>query len=62
MNKWESDKGVEKVKVIIEIPKNTVAFVINILADNNGSISMTNSQYDSNDVEKLIKDSKKIGE
>lgn len=53
----------EKVKVTIEIPKNTVAFTLNILIDNhNGNVVINSQSYDSNDVEKLIEDSEKMGE
>lgn len=61
MNEWTKD-DLEKVKVTIEIPKNTVAFIVNHLVVNGGKISMLNSQYDSDDVEKLIKDSEKGGD
>lgn len=61
MDKWEKD-NLEKVKVTIEIPKNTVAFIVNHLVVNGSKVSMCNSQYDSDDVEKLIEDSKKMGE
>lgn len=61
MNKWKKD-DLEKVKVTIEIPKNTVAFIVNHLVVKGGNVSMVNSQYDSDDVEKLIEDSKKMGE
>lgn len=61
MNKWEKD-NLEKVKITIEIPKNTVALVVNTLSDNGNKISMTNDQYDTNDVKKLIEDSEKMGD
>ena len=61
MDKWEKD-DLEKVKVTIEIPKNTVAFIVNHLVVNGSKVSMSNTQYDTNDVEKLIKDSEKMGE
>lgn len=61
MNEWTKD-DLEKVKVTIEIPKNTVAFIVNHLVVNGGKISMVNSQYDSDDVEKLIEDNKKGGD
>lgn len=61
MNGWKKD-DLEKVKVTIEIPKNTVAFVINYLLVDGSKISMMNSQYDSSDIEKLIKDSEKGGD
>lgn len=61
MGEWKKD-DLEKVKVTIEIPKNTVVFIINHLVINGGKISMANTQYDSDDVEKLIKDSEKGGD
>lgn len=62
MNEWTKEDNLEKVKVTIEIPKNTVAFIVNHLVINGSKISMVNSQYDSNDIEKLIEDSKKVGD
>ena len=56
MNKWE-DNDLEKVKVTIEIPKNTIAFIVNTISNNNGVIAMSNTQYDSEDIKKLVKDS-----
>lgn len=56
MNKWE-DNDLEKVKVTIEIPKNTIAFIVNTMSNNNGVIAMSNTQYDSEDIKKLVKDS-----
>lgn len=56
MNKW-TDNDLEKVKVIIEIPKNTIAFIVNTMSNNNGVIAMSNTHYDSEDVKKLVKDS-----
>ena len=56
MNKWK-DNDLEKVKVTIEIPKNTIAFIVNTISNNNGVIVMSNTQYDSEDVKKLVKDS-----
>ena len=58
MNEWK-DNDLEKVKVIIEIPKNTKAFIVNTISDNNGVIAMSNTQYDSKDVKRLEKDNKK---
>lgn len=55
MNKWE-DNDLEKVKITIEIPKNTTAFIVNTLSNNNGVIAMSNTQYDSEDIKKLLKD------
>ena len=56
MNKWK-DNDLEKVKVTIEIPKNTIAFIVNTISQNNGVITMSNTQYDSEDIKKLVKDS-----
>ena len=56
MNKWE-DNDLEKVKVTIEIPRNTIAFIVNTISNNNGVIAMSNTQYDSEDIKKLVKDS-----
>ena len=56
MNKW-TDNDLEKVKVTIEIPKNTIAFIVNTISNNNGVIAMSNTQYDSEDIKKLLKDS-----
>jgi acetylornithine/succinyldiaminopimelate/putrescine aminotransferase len=56
VNKWK-DNDLEKVKVTIEIPKNTVAFIVNTISNNNGVIAMSNTQYDSEDIKKLVKDS-----
>lgn len=56
MNKWEVN-DLEKVKVTIEIPKNTIAFIVNTISQSNGVIAMSNTQYDSEDIKKLVKDS-----
>lgn len=56
MNKWKDD-DLEKVKVTIEIPRNTMAFIVNTISNNNGVIAMSNTQYDSEDIKKLVKDS-----
>ena len=56
MNKWK-DNDLEKVKITIEIPKNTIAFIVNTISQNNGVIAMSNTQYDSEDIKKLLKDS-----
>lgn len=61
VNKWEK-YDLEKIKVTIEIPKNTVAFIVNHLVIDGCRVAMSNTQYDSNDVEKLIKDSEKGGD
>lgn len=55
MNKWE-ENNLKKVKVTIEIPKNTIAFIVNTISNNNGVIAMSNTQYDSEDIKKLVKD------
>lgn len=52
MNKWK-DNDLEQIEVKIKIPKNTVAFVVNALSQEKGIVSMSNTQYDSKDVEKL---------
>ena len=56
MNKWK-ENNLKKVKVTIEIPKNTIAFIVNTISNNNGVIAMSNTQYDSEDIKKLVKDS-----
>lgn len=56
MNKWK-DNDLEKVKVTIEIPRNTMAFIVNTISNNDGVITMSNTQYDSEDIKKLVKDS-----
>lgn len=52
----------EKVKVTIEIPKDIVAFIVQYLVIDGDKITIGNTTYDSADVEKLIEDSKKVGE
>lgn len=59
MNEWK-DNDLEKVKVIIEIPKNTIAFIVNTISDNKGVIAMSNTQYDSKDVKRLEKEIKEL--
>ena len=56
MSDWK-ENDLEKVKVTIEIPKNTVAFIVNTMSNEKNTISMANTQYDSDDVERLIKES-----
>ena len=56
MNKWENN-NLEQIEVKIKIPKNTIAFIVNTISQNNGVISMSNTQYDSEDVMNMIKDS-----
>ena len=55
MNKWK-DNDLEQIEVKIKIPKNTVAFIVNTISQEKNKISMSNTQYDSNDVEKLKAD------
>lgn len=55
MNKWE-DNDLEQIEVKIKIPKNTIAFIVNTLSQEKNKISMSNTKYDSNDVEKLKAD------
>lgn len=52
MNKWE-DNDLEQIEVKIKIPKNTVAFVVNTLSQEKNKVVMSNTQYDSKDIEKL---------
>ena len=52
MAEWKKD-NLEKIKITIEIPKNTIAFVINAFSKDNGKINMFNAQYGSEEVEKL---------
>lgn len=52
MNKWK-DNDLEQIEVKIKIPKNTIAFIVNTISQEENIISMSNTQYDSNDVEKL---------
>ena len=54
MNKWK-DNDLEKIEIKIKIPKNTIAFIVNTISQEKNKISMSNTQYDSNDVEKLKK-------
>ena len=55
MNKWQ-DNDLEQIEVKIKIPKNTIAFIVNTISQEKNKISMSNTQYDSNDVEKLKTD------
>lgn len=52
MNKWQ-DNDLEQIEVKIKIPKNTIAFIVNTISTEKNKISISNTQYDSNDVEKL---------
>lgn len=53
MDKWK-DNDLEQIEVKIKIPKNTIAFIVNTISNNNGAIAMSNSQYTSKDVKKLV--------
>lgn len=55
MNKWQ-DNDLEQIEVKIKIPKNTVAFIVNTISQEKNKITMSNTQYDSNDVENLKAD------
>ena len=55
MNKWK-DNDLEQIEVKIKIPKNTISFIVNTISQEKNKISMSNTQYDSNDVEKLKAD------
>ena len=55
MNKWQ-DNDLEQIEVKIKIPKNTIAFIVNTISREKNKISMSNTQYDSNDVENLKAD------
>ncbi len=55
MNKWQ-DNDLEQIEVKIKIPKNTVAFIVNTISQEKNKISISNTQYDSNDVENLKAD------
>lgn len=55
MNKWK-DNDLEQIEVKIKIPKNTIAFIVNTISQEKDKVSMSNTQYDSNDVKKLKTD------
>lgn len=55
MNKWQ-DNDLEQIEVKIKIPKNTIAFIVNTISQEKNKIAMSNTQYDSNDVENLKAD------
>lgn len=55
MNKWQGN-DLEQIEVKIKIPKNTIAFIVNTISQEKNKISMSNTQYDSHDVEKLKAD------
>ncbi len=52
MAEWKKD-NLEKIRITIEIPKNTIAFVVNTLSQEKNKIVMSNTHYDSEDIEKL---------
>lgn len=52
MGKWEKN-NLEQIEVKIKIPKNTLAFVVNTLSQEKNKIVISNTQYDSEDIEKL---------
>ena len=56
MSKWTTN-NLEQIEVKIKIPKNTVAFVVNTLSQEKNKIVMSNTQYDSEDIEKMRCDS-----
>lgn len=56
MSKWQ-DNDLEQIEVKIKIPKNTVAFVVNTLSQEKNRVVMGNTQYDSEDIEKMRCDS-----
>ena len=55
MNKWQ-DNDLEQIEVKIKIPKNTIAFIANTISQEKNKITMSNTQYDSNDIKKLKAD------
>lgn len=55
MNKWQ-DNDLEQIEVKIKILKNTIAFIVNTISTEKNKISISNTQYDSNDVENLKAD------
>lgn len=61
MSGWK-ENDLETVKVTIEIPKDILAFIVQYLVIDGNKITIGNTTYDSADVEKLIEDSKKVGE
>ena len=56
MSKWTTN-NLEQIEVKIKIPKNTVAFVVNTLSQEKNKVVMSNTQYDSEDIEKMRCDS-----
>ena len=55
MNEWQ-DNDLEQIEVKIKIPKNTIAFIVNTISQGKNKILMSNTQYDSHDIEKLKAD------
>lgn len=53
---WKTN-DLEQIEVKIKIPKNTVAFVVNTLSQEKNKVVMSNTQYDSEDIEKMRCDS-----
>lgn len=56
MSGWKIN-DLEQIEVKIKIPKNTVAFVVNTLSQEKNKVVMSNTQYDSEDIEKMRCDS-----
>lgn len=56
MSGWKIN-DLEQIEVKIKIPKNTVAFVVNTLSQEKNKVVMSNTQYDSEDTEKMRCDS-----
>ena len=52
MSEWKNN-DLEQIEVKIKIPKNTVAFVVNTLSQEKNKVVMSNTQYDSEDIEKM---------
>ena len=55
MNEWQ-DNDLEQIEVKIKIHKNTIAFIVNTISQGKNKILMSNTQYDSHDIEKLKAD------
>lgn len=56
MSGWKNN-DLEQIEVKITIPKNTIAFVVNTLSQEKNKVVMSNTQYDSEDIEKMRRDS-----
>mgnify|MGYP007004256083 CR=1 FL=1 len=56
MGKWEAN-DLEQIEVKIKIPKNTIAFIVNTISQEKNKVVMSNTQYDSEDIEKMRCDS-----